>query len=186
MNTGSAVQPAEEGFTPHGDGHPALADRVVRQAIRMAIDSQELVARVLLGDGEAGPTLVPPVSIAGARGEPPGDELMAFDLDAATQLLEDNGYRDTDGDGVREMPDGGRPLVFPGRNRRDPPRGPSGTKMAAKSPCRQRVHTNATARPLTESAMADGRSGSASSVNGISGIESTRNDGRCEENSGPA
>jgi peptide/nickel transport system substrate-binding protein len=112
MNTGSAVQPAEGAFTPHGDGHPALADRVVRQAIRMAIDSHELVDRVLLGYGEPGTTIVPPVSIAGARWEPTGDEVMAFDLDAAAQLLEDNGYRDTDGDGVREMPDGGRPLVF--------------------------------------------------------------------------
>src|ERR671915_2013355 len=78
----------------------------------MAIDSQELVDRVLLGYGEAGTTIVPPVSIAGARWEPTGDELMAFDLDAANQLLEDNGYEDTDGDGVREMPDGGRPLDF--------------------------------------------------------------------------
>lgn len=112
MNTGSALQPAEGEFVPHGDGHPALGDPVVRRAIRMAIDSQELVDKVLLGYGEPATTLVPPVSVAGARYEPTADELLAFDPESAGQLLEDNGYVDTDGDGVREMPDGGQPLVF--------------------------------------------------------------------------
>jgi peptide/nickel transport system substrate-binding protein len=41
---------------------------------------------------------------------------MAWDLDGANQLLEDAGYVDSDGDGVREMPPGsldpGRPLEF--------------------------------------------------------------------------
>jgi peptide/nickel transport system substrate-binding protein len=37
---------------------------------------------------------------------------MEFDPEAARQRLEDAGYRDTDGDGIREMPNGGRPLRF--------------------------------------------------------------------------
>ena len=49
LNTGSAYQEAGEGFTPHGDGHPALIDVTVRQAIRMAITSEELVDKVLPG-----------------------------------------------------------------------------------------------------------------------------------------
>ena len=116
MNTGSAYQKPDPPFQPHGDGHPALTDPVVRRAIRMAVDSQEIVDKVLLGYSEPGTTVVPPVSVAGARWVPTGDELIAFDLEGAAQLLEDAGYRDTDGDGVREMPpdsrDPGRPLEF--------------------------------------------------------------------------
>jgi peptide/nickel transport system substrate-binding protein len=114
LNTGSAYQPPDPPFQPHGDGHPALMDPVVRRAIRMSIDSQEIADKVLLGYSEPGTTVVPPVSIAGARWVPTGDELIPFDLEGAAQLLEDAGYRDTDGDGVREMPpdsrDPGRPL----------------------------------------------------------------------------
>lgn len=116
MNTGSAYYEPEGDFVPHGDGHPALTDVTVRRAIRMAINSQELVDRVLLGYGIPGNTIIPPVSIAGARYEPPPDVEIAWDLEAAAQSLEDAGYVDSDGDGVREMPAGslepGRPLEF--------------------------------------------------------------------------
>jgi peptide/nickel transport system substrate-binding protein len=114
LNSGSAYQEAGDGFTPHGDGHPALTDVTVRQAIRMAINSEELVDKVLLGYGLPGDSMVPPVSVPGSRWEPTGDEVLAWDIPAANQLLEDAGYTDTDGDGVREMPPGsldpGRPL----------------------------------------------------------------------------
>jgi peptide/nickel transport system substrate-binding protein len=112
MNNGSAFQPPDPPFQPHGDGHPALQDPEVRRAIRMAIDSEELVERVSLGYYEAGTTVVPPVTVPGARWVPEGDELLAFDLEGANQLLDDAGYRDTDGDGIREMPGGGRPLIL--------------------------------------------------------------------------
>jgi peptide/nickel transport system substrate-binding protein len=36
----------------------------------------------------------------------------AFDIDKANQILDEAGYKDSDGDGVRETPDGSRPLVF--------------------------------------------------------------------------
>jgi peptide/nickel transport system substrate-binding protein len=112
MNTGSAYQKAGNGYTPHGDGHPALQDPIVRRAIRMAIDSQTLVDKVLLGYGLPGTSIIPPVSVAGARWEPTGDEVIPFDIAGANKLLDDAGYKDTDGDGVREMPNGGRPLEF--------------------------------------------------------------------------
>lgn len=114
MNAGSAYQEPDGAFRPHGDGHPALTDPVVRRAIRMAINSEDLVDRVQLGYGTPGDSIVPPVSIAGARWEPSESERIPWDIEGANQLLEDAGYRDTDGDGVREMPPGslepGRPL----------------------------------------------------------------------------
>jgi peptide/nickel transport system substrate-binding protein len=116
MNSGSAYQEAEDGFVPHGDGHPALTDVTVRRAIRMAIDSETLTERVMGGYGLPGDTIIPPVSVQGARWQPEGDEVIAFDIAGANQLLDDAGYADTDGDGVRETPPGslepGRPLEF--------------------------------------------------------------------------
>lgn len=116
MNTGSAYQEADDLFTPHGDGHPALTDLTVRRAIRMAISSEELTDKVLLGYGLPGTTIIPPVSVAGARWEPTGADLIQWDIPGANQLLDDAGYADTDGDGVREMPadsaDAGKPLEF--------------------------------------------------------------------------
>ncbi|MDQ4005651.1 MAG: ABC transporter substrate-binding protein, partial [Actinomycetota bacterium] len=112
VNTGSAFQEPEGAFKPHGDGHPALQDPIVRRAIRMSISSDELVERVLLGYGVPGDSIVPPVSIEGARWEPSEEERIPFDLEGAAQMLEDAGYVDTDGDGVREMPNGGEPLEF--------------------------------------------------------------------------
>jgi len=112
MNTGSAYQDPDGAFVPHGDGHPALTDVMVRRAIRMAIDSQQLSEKVYLGYAPPGDTIVPPVTIAGARWEPPEEERLAWDIEAANALLDEAGYLDTDGDGVREMPGGGQPLEF--------------------------------------------------------------------------
>jgi peptide/nickel transport system substrate-binding protein len=116
MNTGSAYQEPEGAFEPHGDGHPALTDEVVRDAIRMAINSQEITEKVLLGYGEPGNSIIPPVSVAGARWEPTGEEVIAWDIEGANALLEEAGYVDSDNDGVREMPPGSRdpglPLSF--------------------------------------------------------------------------
>ena len=112
LNTGSAFQEPEGAFEPHGDGHPALQDPVLRRAMRMAVNSQELVDKVLLGYGSAGTTIIPPVSVAGARYEPTAEELIPWDIEGANALLDEAGYEDTDNDGVREMPNGGDPLSF--------------------------------------------------------------------------
>ena len=56
-----------------------------------------------------------------------GHELYDFDLDKAKRILEDAGYKDTDGDGVREMPNGGEPLKFTYYARSD---GETGPKVA--------------------------------------------------------
>jgi peptide/nickel transport system substrate-binding protein len=98
-----------------GDGlakpHPALLDVTVRQAIGHAIDKKTLVARVLNGHGKQTETLSVSPDTSWTP-EIPADQVFDFDLDKAKQMLEDAGYKDTDGDGVREMPGGGKPLNF--------------------------------------------------------------------------
>src|SRR4051794_20141428 len=98
-----------------GDGlkkpHPALLDPKVRQAIAHAIDKKTLVARVLNGHGTVAQTLSVSPDTSWTP-ETPADQVYDFDLDKANQILDDAGYKDTNGDGVREMPGGGQPLKF--------------------------------------------------------------------------
>jgi peptide/nickel transport system substrate-binding protein len=92
--------PPEDGVC---SGHPALRDVQVRRALAHAVDKQQLIDSLLLGLGEPGLGLVPP-----ALGDWFAEELVpndyAFDLEAAAAMLEEAGYIDTDGDGIRECP----------------------------------------------------------------------------------
>ena len=98
---------------PAGDGtcsgHPALLDRNVRLALAHATDKQKMIDIVLLGFGAPGLTLIPD-----SLGVWYNDSLQdyPYDIDLANQVLDDAGYLDTDGDGIREMPDGTNPLIF--------------------------------------------------------------------------
>ena len=80
-------------------GHPALKDLAVRQALAHAIDKQQIIDVATLGTGSPGLSLVPP-----GLGEYYASEVedYAYDVDAANALLDDAGYEDSDGDGVRE------------------------------------------------------------------------------------
>jgi len=90
-------------------GHPALGDRDVRLALAHATDKQKIIDVVLLGLGTPGLTLIPD-----GLGVFYNDTIQdyAFDIDEANRILDEAGYADTDGDGVREMPDGSNPLEF--------------------------------------------------------------------------
>jgi len=98
-----------------GDGlkkpHPALLDPEVRKAIAHAIDKETLVKRVLGGVGKTAETIVPSPDLSWVP-ELSEEQIYEFDLDKARSILEEAGYKDTDGDGVREMPGGGQPLKF--------------------------------------------------------------------------
>jgi peptide/nickel transport system substrate-binding protein len=90
-------------------GHPALRDRNVRLALAHATDKQNIIDVVLLGLGTPGLTLIPD-SLGSWYNNALQD--YAYDVAQANQILDDAGYLDTDGDGIREMPDGTQPLTF--------------------------------------------------------------------------
>ncbi len=99
--------PTEEGGIC--SGHPALRDRTVRLAMAHATDKKKIIDVVQLGLASPGMTLIPD-----GLGVWFNDSLTDYEYDVAkaNQLLDAAGYADTDGDGVREMPDGTNPLNF--------------------------------------------------------------------------
>ena len=97
--------PVEEGGLC--TGHPALRDRNVRLALAHATDKDQLIQDVLLGSGTPGISMIP----AGIETFfNTAIEDYAYDPARANQLLDQAGYLDSDGDGVREMVDEGESL----------------------------------------------------------------------------
>lgn len=90
-------------------GHPALRDRNVRLALAHATDKQKLIDVVQLGFASPGLTLIPD-----GLGHWYNNTIKDYEFDVAkaNTILDEAGYLDTDGDGVREMPDGSQPLNF--------------------------------------------------------------------------
>jgi len=94
--TADADCPPEDGVC---SGHPALKDLEVRRALSMATDKEQLITVATLGTGSPGLSLVPP-----GLGDFYASEVTdhPFDVAAANTALDDAGYADSDGDGVRE------------------------------------------------------------------------------------
>jgi len=90
-------------------GHPALRDRNVRLALAHATDKNKIIQVVKLGFATPGLTLIPD----GLK-QWYNSDLKDYEYDpaAANKILDDAGYKDTDGDGIRQMPDGSNPLNF--------------------------------------------------------------------------
>ena len=91
------------------DPLPALHDRVVREAITMAIDKEAIVDKVYRGTATTGDTIIRPASAFWHLDIPEAEEIP-FDPEGAKALLDDAGYVDTDGDDIREDPATGEPL----------------------------------------------------------------------------
>jgi peptide/nickel transport system substrate-binding protein len=113
LNPGAAARSGEA----IGDGHPALRDVRVRQAIAQAVDGNVLVDKVLQGYGQPGAGLIPPV-FADFHWAPAAGRERMFDPAMANRALDQAGYP-RGGDGIRRAPDA-RPLTFRlfGRNDR--------------------------------------------------------------------
>ncbi len=94
----------------YGVKHPAIDDPAVRKAIDYAIDRQQVIDVALLGHGILCPTDWACGPLLGDLLDP-SRTVTPFDLTEAKQILEEAGYSDTNGDGVRETADG-EPLEF--------------------------------------------------------------------------
>jgi peptide/nickel transport system substrate-binding protein len=84
-----------------GGSNPSRLDPVVRQALHMATNKQYIVNNMYLGYAEVGTTLIPPIN-SYWHYEPTASERFDYNLTAAANLLEANGYIDVDSDGIRE------------------------------------------------------------------------------------
>ncbi|MDQ8707021.1 ABC transporter substrate-binding protein [Streptomyces sp. LHD-70] len=92
-----------------GDGHPALLDQKVRQALFLAIDRETIVDKVFQGHAVVGEGYIPP-RFSDYFWKPGGDQKLAHDPKKAAQLLDEAGYK-KNGDGKRVGKDG-KPLDF--------------------------------------------------------------------------
>lgn len=89
----------EDGNLIEQDPHPILGDHEVRLAMAHALDYQSIIDNVYLGQGyPMASNVLPAVEWA----YDPSIQPYAYDPELAAQILEDDGWVDTDGDGVRE------------------------------------------------------------------------------------
>jgi peptide/nickel transport system substrate-binding protein len=88
------------------NGRPPFDDPVVRRALALAVNRQEIVDALLYGEGAVATSTIPPWHPLYPELDP-----IAHDPAQAAQLLEQAGWVDRDGDGVRENAQG-EPLSF--------------------------------------------------------------------------
>ena len=96
------------GYVSFNYKNPMLADQTVRKAIAMTMDRDSLVNIALGGAAMAMNTPISPVYANLTEG---AATYPAFDLEGAKALLDEAGYVDSNGDGIREWSDG-NPLAF--------------------------------------------------------------------------
>ena len=89
----------EFGAPKTSTGNPALLDPLVREAINWSIDEEALTQKILQGEGVPGSTLVPP-ALARYHLKLEESEIQGFDIERSKELLEQAGWRDTNGDGT--------------------------------------------------------------------------------------
>jgi peptide/nickel transport system substrate-binding protein len=93
---------------------PLFLDVRTRQALLLALDRQAMVDSIVFGLADVAHSTVPPISWAH---NPDNEPRYGYDPEAAKALLDEAGWRDEDGDGVREAHgvtgvDDGTPFTF--------------------------------------------------------------------------
>lgn len=85
-------------------GHPVLLDKEFRAALEYAVDRDRIVEVAYSGYAVPGFSFMPPNNWTDPdyHWEPTGDQLRAYDPETARQMLDDAGYVDSDGNGIRE------------------------------------------------------------------------------------
>ena len=78
---------------------PLFLDVRTRRALLYALDRQAIVDSIVMGLGEVAHSTIPPLSWAH---NPDNEPRYDYDADKAVELLEEAGWIDEDGDGVRE------------------------------------------------------------------------------------
>ena len=105
--TGKPKRDAKKFSSPN----PALKDLRFRQAIAMAIDKSTLVSRAYNGIGTPADTISVSPDPAWIP-KIPAAQRYTFDLNKAKALLDSAGYKDTDKNGIRNLPNGGADIVL--------------------------------------------------------------------------
>jgi len=97
----------DEAGAPIDQGvHPIFGDPKVRQAVAKAVNVEDMIAAAVFGQG----IRLNAFSVQASWAYPADLPLIEQDVDAANALLEEAGWVDSDGDGVREKD--GNPLKF--------------------------------------------------------------------------
>lgn len=101
-------QPAvdEAGAAVEQGTHPIFGDPAVRQAVSLAVNVDQMIEAAVFGQGER----MNAFSVQSSWAYPADLPLIEQDVEAANALLEEAGWVDSDGDGVREKD--GTPLAF--------------------------------------------------------------------------
>ena len=91
-------------------GNPVLKDVRFRLALDTAIDRDKLVAIAYGGEATPATTILPPDNWRDPdfHWQPPAGVLRTFDLEKAKSMLDEAGYKDTNGDGIRDYK--GKPI----------------------------------------------------------------------------
>ena len=112
-------------------GNPVLRDEKFRHALNYAIDRDRLVAIAWNGNAAPGTTIMPPDTWTNPdyHWQPPADQLYTFDMTKAGALLDAAGYKDTNGDGLRES--NGKPITLRLQALTDDVHGQSEAKLIA-------------------------------------------------------
>ncbi|MCA9933931.1 MAG: peptide ABC transporter substrate-binding protein [Anaerolineales bacterium] len=114
FQTGTVFEHIDFGIDSYGDygdgvGRPDWFEDVrVRRAMTMCTDRQSMVDNILYGRSEVIHTFIPTVHPLYPE---EGLTEWPYDVEAANALLDEAGYLDSDGDGIREDPATGTPFA---------------------------------------------------------------------------